>query len=130
MVNKAIKPLLEEKGYTVENTEFRDYIQPNNALHNGDIEANLFQHKIYYESFAEENDMDLSELIIVPTAPMGLLSNKYSSIDEIGDGSTITVASDATNVARTLIMLQDEGCIRIAGDVDTLRAAVEDMEEH
>src|SRR5690606_16387443 len=71
MVNRAIKPLLEEKGYEVENVEFSDYIQPNNALHNGDIEANLFQHKIYYEAFAEENNMDLSELIVVPTAPMG-----------------------------------------------------------
>ena len=54
MVNKAIKPLLEEKGYEVENIEFSDYIQPNNALDNGDIDANLFQHKIYYEAFAEE----------------------------------------------------------------------------
>jgi len=130
MVNKAIKPLLEEKGYTVENTEFSDYIQPNNALHNGDIDANLFQHKIYYESFAEENDMDLSELIIVPTAPMGLFSNKYSSIDEIEDGSTITVANDPTNLARTLIMLQDEGLITIAEDVDPLRAAIADIEEN
>src|SRR5690625_5192221 len=88
MVTKAIKPLLEEKGYKVENIEFSDYIQPNNALHNGDIDANLFQHKIYYEAFAEENDMDLSELIIVPTAPMGLFSNKYDSVDEIEEGST------------------------------------------
>lgn len=130
MVNKAIKPLLEEKGYTVENTEFSDYIQPNNALHNGDIDANLFQHKIYYESFAEENGMDLSELIIVPTAPMGLFSNKYSSVDEIEDGSTITVANDPTNLARTLIMLQDEGLITIADDVDPLRAAIADIEEN
>src|SRR5690625_1641179 len=88
MVTKAIKPLLEEKGYKVENIEFSDYIQPNNALDNGDIDANLFQHKIYYEAFAEENDMDLSELIIVPTAPMGLFSNKYESVDEIEEGST------------------------------------------
>jgi len=130
MVNKALKPLLEEKGYEVENTEFSDYIQPNNALHNGDIDANLFQHKIYYESFAEENDMDLSELKIVPTAPMGLFSNKYDSIDEIEDGSTITVANDPSNLARTLIMLQDEGLITIADDVDPLVAAISDIEEN
>ncbi|GAB3043814.1 MetQ/NlpA family ABC transporter substrate-binding protein [Virgibacillus ainsalahensis] len=46
MVTKALKPLLEDKGYTVENTEPSDYIQPNNALNNGDIDANLFQHKL------------------------------------------------------------------------------------
>src|SRR5699024_8818004 len=130
MVNKAIKPLLEEKGYTVENTEFSDYIQPNNALHNGDIDANLFQHKYYYENFAEENDMELSELKIVPTAPMGLFSNKYNSVDEIEDGSTITVANDPSNLARTLIMLQDEGLITIADDVDELRASIADIVEN
>lgn len=130
MVNKAIKPLLEEKGYEVENIEFSDYVQPNNALHNGDIDANLFQHKIYYEAFAEENNMDLSELIIVPTAPMGLFSNKYDSIDEIEEGSTITIANDPTNLARTLVMLQDEGLIKISDDVDPLKAAVSDIEEN
>ncbi|MEI3607329.1 MetQ/NlpA family ABC transporter substrate-binding protein [Pseudogracilibacillus sp. SE30717A] len=130
MVNKAIKPLLEEKGYKVENIEFSDYIQPNNALDNGDIDANLFQHKIYYEAFAEENNMDLSELIVVPTAPMGLYSNKYDSIDEIEDNSTITIANDPTNLARTLVMLQDEGLIKISDDVDPLTASVKDIEEN
>lgn len=130
MVTKAIKPLLEEKGYKVENIEFSDYIQPNNALHNGDIDANLFQHKIYYEAFAEENNMDLSELIIVPTAPMGLFSNKYDSVEDIEDGSTITIANDPTNLSRTLVMLQDEGLIKIADDADPLTASVKDIEEN
>lgn len=130
MVTKAIKPLLEEKGYTVENIEFSDYIQPNNALDNGDIDANLFQHKIYYEAFAEENDMDLSELIIVPTAPMGLFSNKYESVDEIEEGSTITIANDPTNLSRTLVMLEDEGLIKISDDVDPLTASIGDIEEN
>jgi len=130
MVTKAIKPLLEEKGYTVENIEFSDYIQPNNALDNGDIDANLFQHKIYYEAFAEENDMDLSELIIVPTAPMGLFSNKYDSVDEIEEGSTITIANDPTNLSRTLVMLEDEGLIKISDDVDPLTASIGDIEEN
>ena len=52
MLNKAIKPALEEKGYEVEVVEFSDYIQPNNALNNGDIDANLFQHTVYLENFA------------------------------------------------------------------------------
>ncbi len=130
MVTKAIKPLLEEKGYTVENIEFSDYIQPNNALDNGDIDANLFQHKIYYEAFAEENDMDLSELIIVPTAPMGLFSNKYESVEEIEEGSTITIANDPTNLSRTLVMLEDEGLIKISDDVDPLTASIGDIEEN
>lgn len=130
MVNKAIKPLLEEKGYKVENIEFSDYIQPNNALDNGDIDANLFQHKIYYEAFAKDNNMDLSELIIVPTAPMGLFSSKYDSVKDIEDGSTITIANDPVNLARTLIMLVDEELITIADDTDPLTAALSDIEEN
>src|SRR5699024_5232633 len=130
MVTKAILPLLEEKGYEVENIEFSDYVQPNNALHNGDIDANLFQHKIYYEAFAEENGMDLSELVIVPTAPMGLFSNKFDSIEEIEDGSKITIANDPTNLSRTLVMLADEGLITISDDVDPLTASINDIEEN
>ena len=83
MLTKAIKPGLEEKGYTVRVTEFSDYIQPNNALDNGDIDANLFQHTIYLENFAKQNKMDLTALISVPTAPMGIYSNKYKSLDEV-----------------------------------------------
>jgi D-methionine transport system substrate-binding protein len=127
MVTKAIAPLLEEKGYEINNTEFSDYVQPNNALANGDLDANLFQHKIYLEAFAEENDLDLSEVISVPTAPMGLYSNTFDSIDEIEDGSTVVIANDPTNLARTLIMLQDEGLITISEDVDPLRASVKDI---
>lgn len=130
MVNKAIKPLLEDKGYKVENIEFSDYIQPNNALDNGDIDANLFQHKIYYEAFAKDNNMDLSELIIVPTAPMGLFSSKYDSVEDIEDGSTITIANDPVNLARTLIMLVDEGLITISDDTDPLTAALSDIEDN
>ena len=74
MLTKAIIPGLKEKGYTVKLTEFSDYIQPNNALDNGDIDANLFQHTIYLEDFAKQNKMELTPLIIVPTAPMGIYS--------------------------------------------------------
>ncbi|MFZ3576943.1 MetQ/NlpA family ABC transporter substrate-binding protein [Virgibacillus sp. DJP39] len=130
MVTKALKPLLEEKGYTVKNTEFSDYIQPNKALHNGDLDANLFQHKIYFEAFEKEHNMDLSEIKIVPTAPMGVYSNKYDSLEAIEDGSAITIANDPTNLARTLIMLQDAGLIKIKDDIDPLRATIDDVIEN
>lgn len=130
MVTKAIAPLLEEKGYEVTNQEFTDYVQPNNALANGELDANLFQHTIYLESFAEENDLDLSRVIIVPTAPMGLYSEQFDSIDAIEDGSSISIANDPTNLARTLVMLQDEGLITISEDVDPLTASVSDIEEN
>lgn len=130
MVTKALEPLLEEKGYTVKNTEFSDYIQPNKALDNGDLDANLFQHKIYYEAFEKEHNMELSEVKIVPTAPMGVYSNKFDTLKDIKDGSTITIANDPTNLARTLLMLQDAGLITIKDGIDPLRATIEDVVEN
>lgn len=130
MVTKALKPLLEEKGYTVKNVEFSDYIQPNKALDNGDLDANLFQHKIYYEAFEKEHDMDLSEIKNVPTAPMGVYSSKFDSLEDIKDGSTITIANDPTNLARTLIMLADADLITIKDEMDPLRATVDDIADN
>lgn len=130
MVSKAIKPLLEEKGYTVEVVEFSDYIQPNLALGNDDIDANLFQHKIYMENFAKEHKLELSELIIVPTAPMGIFSNKYKSLDEIKDGSTLALPNDPVNLARALGVLEDEGLIKIDENVDPLKVSEKDVKEN
>lgn len=130
MLSKAIIPGLEAKGYTVEVIEFSDYIQPNKALDNGDIQANLFQHTIYLENFAKENKMDLTALISVPTAPMGIYSNTFKSLDEVKDGATITVPNDPTNAARAFNTLQDEGLIKISEGADPLTVSEKDIVEN
>jgi D-methionine transport system substrate-binding protein len=130
MLKKAIIPGLEEKGYKVEVIEFSDYIQPNKALDNGDIQANLFQHTIYLENFAKENKMDLTGLISVPTAPMGIYSNTYKSIDEIEDGATITVPNDPTNAARAFNTLEDQGLIKLDEGADPLTVSEKDIAEN
>ncbi|RHW43449.1 hypothetical protein D1B31_01960 [Neobacillus notoginsengisoli] len=130
MVTKAIKPGLEEKGYKVELVEFSDYIQPNNALDSGDIDANLFQHTIYLENFSKENNMDLTALISVPTAPMGIYSNKYKSLDEVKDGATVAIPNDPVNAARAFNTLKDEDLIQISGDADPLKVSEKDITEN
>lgn len=130
MVQKAIKPILEEKGYTVKVVEFSDYIQPNLALGNGDLDANLFQHKIYMETFAEENNLDLSEVIIVPTAPMGIYSQAFESIDAIEEGSEIAIPNDPTNLARALLILQEEGLITLDPNTNPLTVSEKDVQEN
>lgn len=130
MVKKAIKPALEEKGYTVTITEFSDYVQPNVALDSGDIDANLFQHLIYLENFSKENDMELSDLIVVPTAPLGIYSNKYKSLDEIEDGSTITIPNDPVNAARTLFVLEDANLVKMDEAVEPLKVSEKDIVEN
>lgn len=130
MLSKAIIPQLEEKGYDVELVEFSDYIQPNKALDNGDIDANLFQHTIYLENFETENNMDLEALKIVPTAPMGFFSNEFTSIDEIADGATIALPNDPSNAARALLALQEQGLITINPDVEELKASEKDVQDN
>lgn len=130
MLKEAIVPGLEKKGYKVEIVEFSDYIQPNKALDNGDIQANLFQHSIYLENFAKENNMKLSALISVPTAPMGLYSKKYKSLDEVKDGATVTLPNDPTNAARALNTLRDEGLITINESADPLKVSEKDIVEN
>ncbi|MDQ0246297.1 D-methionine transport system substrate-binding protein [Bacillus fengqiuensis] len=130
MVKKAIAPELEEKGYKVEIVEFSDYIQPNMALDQGDIQANLFQHTIYLENFEKENNMDLTALISVPTAPMGIYSNTYKSLDEVKDGATVTVPNDPTNAARAFNTLEDEGLIKLDEKADPLTVSEKDVVEN
>lgn len=130
MLKKAIVPGLEKKGYKVEIVEFSDYIQPNKALDNGDIQANLFQHTIYLENFAKENNMKLSALINVPTAPMGIYSNKYKSLADVKDGSTVTLPNDPTNAARALNTLRDAGLITIKEGTDPLKVSEKDVAEN
>lgn len=130
MVEKAIKPILEEKGYTVEVIEFADYVQPNLALGNGSLNANLYQHKIFMESFAKENKLDLSELIVVPTVPMGIYSNQYKSFDEVPDGATVAIPNDPTNLARALIVLQNEGLLKFDESVEALKVSEKDITDN
>lgn len=127
MVTKAIKPGLEKKGYTVKVVEFSDYIQPNKALNNGDIQANLFQHTIYLENFEKENNMNLTALVSVPTAPMGIYSKKYKSLDEVKEGATVSIPNDPTNAARAFNTLQDQGLLKIKTDADPLRVSEKDI---
>ncbi|MGX9133068.1 MetQ/NlpA family ABC transporter substrate-binding protein [Rummeliibacillus sp. JY-2-4R] len=130
MLKKAIVPELEKKGYKVDVVEFSDYIQPNKALDSGDIDANLFQHSVYLENFNKENGTKIKGLIIVPTAPMGFFSKKYKTVDEIKAGSTVAIANDPSNAARTLKSLQEQGLIKINGKIDQLKASTKDIEEN
>lgn len=130
MVTKAIKPLLEKKGYEVKVVEFSDYIQPNLALSKGDLDANLFQHKVYMDNFAKEHDLELSELIVVPTAPMGIYSKTFASLDEIADGSDVALPNDPTNAARALLILEDAGLIKLDPNADPLTVSEKDVKEN
>lgn len=89
MVKQAIAPTLKEKGYKVVVREFSDYVQPNMALANGSIDANLFQHTLYFDKFTADKGLKLSKLIVVPTAGMGFYSRKINSLDALKKGTLL-----------------------------------------
>lgn len=130
MFKEAIQPSLEEKGYTVEITEFSDYVQPNNALADNDIDVNMFQHSTYLKKFSEEHGLELSYLTEIPTAAMGVFSEKYKSLDEAADGAAAAIPNDDTNLSRALRVLAQTGIITIDTGIDPSKATVNDISEN
>ncbi|MBK5241866.1 MetQ/NlpA family ABC transporter substrate-binding protein [Clostridium sp.] len=110
---EVVKPLLEKDGYTLEIVEFTDFVTPNTALAEGQIDANFFQHVPYLESFSEERGLDLDYTVKVHIEPMGLYSSKYKELSELKDGAEIAIPSDATNGARALRVLEAAGLIKL-----------------
>lgn len=130
MVKKAIAPALEKKGYKVSTKEFSDYVQPNKALANKEIDANLFQHTAYLQKFSKDNNLDLSAVINVPTAGMGIFSNTIKSLDKLPDGAKVAIPNDPSNLARALILLKNQGLIGIKANIDETKATQNDVVEN
>ncbi len=113
-----IKEKAADEGIEIELVEFADYVRPNMALADGDIDINSFQTISYFNSFIEEKDLELSPIGTTYIAPMGLYSEKYKSADEIPEGSTIAVPQEATNMGRALLLLQEAGLIELEEGFD------------
>ena len=126
---EAAKPILEEEGYDLEVTVFDDYVQPNEVVESGDFDANYFQHIPYLNSFNEEKGTHLVNAGGIHYEPFGIYTGTKSSLDDIADGDTIAVPNDTTNEARALLLLQDNGIIKLK-DGAGLEATVNDIEEN
>jgi D-methionine transport system substrate-binding protein len=130
LIKAAIQPGLEKKGYKVVLKEFSDYVQPNLALGNNSIDANLFQHRLYLEKFSADKGLKLSPVINVPTAGLGIYSNKIKSLDQLKKGDVVTLANDPTNLARALRFLAHEGLLTFKKDIDPVKASEKDIEQN
>lgn len=126
-VRLGIKPLLERQAYKVKIVEFNDYVQPNLALAEGSLDANVFQHIVYLNRFAAEHQLALSGLVTVPTAPIAIYSRRHKSLDEAKAGTTVALPNDPTNEARALVMLERIGWIRLRPNTDPVRASEKDI---
>lgn len=126
---EAAKPILAEQGWTLEITEFDDYVQPNLVVDSGELDANYFQHIPYLDEFNAERGTALVNAGGIHYEPFGIYPGTKKSLDEVADGDKIAVPNDTTNEARALLLLQDNGLITLK-DGAGLTATKQDIEEN
>ena len=123
------KEILAEEGYTLVIREFDDYVLPNEAVEDGSILANYFQHITYLNDFNAGSGTHLVSVAGIHYEPFGIYAGKCSSLAELPDGAKIAVPNDATNEARALLLLQQEGLIKLKDGVG-LSATKSDIVEN
>lgn len=123
------KDQLAAKGYELEIVEFTDYVMPNVALYEGDLDANFFQHTPYLDNYNEQNGTDLVSACKVHFEPMGLYSETLTSVSDVAEGSKVGVPNDPTNEARALNLLEAQGLIKLREGAG-LNATPLDIEEN
>lgn len=123
-------PLLKEKGFELEVKVFDDYVQPNEVVESGDFDANYFQHVQYMEGFNKDKGTHLVIAGKIHYEPFGLYPGAKSDLEELAEGDKIAVPNDGTNEARALLLLQENGIIKLKKDVDLMKATVTDIAEN
>ena len=127
---EEIKPDLKEKGITLEIVEFNDYVQPNIALNDKELDANFFQHEPYLNDFVKEHkDVKLKNAGGVHIEPMGVYSKKIKDLKELADGATVSIPNDPTNGGRALLLLQKADLLKLKEGVNET-ATVQDIAEN
>ncbi len=126
---EQVKPILEKQGYTLEVTVFSDYVQPNQVVESGEYDANYFQHIPYLDSFNEEHGTHLVNAGGIHYEPFGIYPGTKSDLSALAEGDVISVPNDTTNEARALLLLQDNGILKLKEGVG-LEATVRDIEEN
>ncbi|MDQ0215900.1 D-methionine transport system substrate-binding protein [Oikeobacillus pervagus] len=119
----------EKEGIKVEIVRFSDYVQPNIALAEGELDANAFQTASYFDSFIAEHKLKLAPIATTVLAPMGIYSEKYKKVKDIPDGSKIAVPNDVSNMGRALLLLQESGLIKLKEGFDGT-GSLEDIVEN
>jgi len=129
IIKSNAKSLLEKKGYTLEVKVFDDYVQPNNVVESGEFDANYFQHIPYLEQFNEEKGTHLAIAGKIHYEPFGIYPGTKKDLKDIAKGDKIAVPNDTTNEARALLLLQDNGIIKLK-DGAGIKATVNNIVEN
>jgi D-methionine transport system substrate-binding protein len=124
-----IKDTLTAQGVDLQVTEFTDYVQPNNVVQNNEQDANYFQHLPYLKNFNEQNGTDIVAVAKIHFETMSIFAGKTKSLDALVNGAKVAVPNDATNEARALLLLQDQGLITLNDSTD-LESTPNDIKEN
>ena len=126
---REVAPILEKQGITLEIIELEDVVTPNTGVADGSLDANFFQHVPFLDSFNAENGTDLVSIGATHYEPFGLYAGKSDDLANIADGAIVGVPNNATNEARALLLLQQEGIITLKEGAD-ITATIADIEEN
>ena len=126
---EVAKPILAEQGITLEIVVLEDSITPNTGVIEGSLDANYFQHVPYLEQFNKENGSDLVSVGAVHYEPFGIYAGKTKDLKDLPDGAIVAVPNNVTNEARALLLLDQEGIIKLKDDAG-INATVEDIVEN
>lgn len=127
MVRESVIPALTEQGYKATLIEFTDGIQLNNALHEGHIDVNIFQHVPYLRSFRANTGYELIEAFQVPNAPFAIYAGQKKSLKDIAEGDLIIVPNDPSSLGRALVILESLGWIQLSPNIDPLTVSKNDI---
>ncbi|MER2295717.1 MAG: MetQ/NlpA family ABC transporter substrate-binding protein [Desemzia incerta] len=123
-------PILEEEGVTLDISTYNDYVVPNVALDEGDLDANYFQHVPFFEAAVAENDYDFVNAGGIHLEPIGLFSQEYTDLSELPDGATILVSSNQSDWGRIIAIFQEAGLVSVDEGTDLTTATFDDITEN
>lgn len=123
------KPILAEKGINLEIVQLEDSVTPNTGVIEGSLDANYFQHVPYLDQFNEENGSDLVSVGAIHYEPFGIYAGKTTDLSALPDGAVVAVPNNVTNEARALLLLAQEGILKLKDDAG-IEATVEDIVEN
>ena len=125
----AVKDKLAKEGINVEIIEFTDYVQPNLALNDKNLDANYFQHKPYLDEFVQSRNLKLVSAGAIHLEPMSVFSKKIKDLKDLPDGARVAIPNDPTNGGRALLVLQSAGLIKLR-DGAPITATPQDITEN
>nr|WP_279587654.1 MetQ/NlpA family ABC transporter substrate-binding protein [Lysinibacter cavernae] len=130
MFRDGILPILEDEGYDVKITSFSQNLQLNPAMKEGSLDLTIFQNTSYMDSVGAELGSDMSRLNFIPSAPQGLYSDKFKSLDDVKDGATVTVPQDPATLHRAMALLESIGWVKTNPDADVATFSLNDVTEN